>query len=418
MSYLIETLPNYSIYLTWDRKASTTNLRYDILYSPNFDGDYTLLDSVDWPGNEYIHTEGSPTFYYKIREVDITDPLNEAILSTGQPVIGDEALVLASLMYQIKDLLSVPVHDEEVIFARDRKSGTLAFDNWNNYPVPEIRISSGSEDNSTDSFAILSTTTPVYNTLSTTMHAFTVDAGVYDGIETSSPHGFANNDQVKFVGTNLPTEITAGDTYTVVYNGTDVSRFTLSGITFTGTGDGQTYLASGELSYTDGLKYKINYQGKIYFIDENDSPIAVQPYDMVYASYGVKLFTEHEINDAAELALQAINMQPGTTKASSVAGAPLYYDPCIVAGACYYLIRGLLLRLTQRETRLLVDDPDKTDMLDNLKELAKMYKEDFDGYLKVVGIARYPRSSSIVTPEYMMPGGRSRFFRYIWKGGT
>jgi len=47
-----------------------------------------------------------------------------------------------------------------------------------------------------------------------------------------------------------------------------------------------------------------------------------------------------------------------------------------------------------------------------------MYKEEFEKLLEKLPISRYPGVRSISVPEYAMPGGRSRFFRYIWNLGT
>jgi hypothetical protein len=47
-----------------------------------------------------------------------------------------------------------------------------------------------------------------------------------------------------------------------------------------------------------------------------------------------------------------------------------------------------------------------------------MYKEDFEKQLEKLPIAQFPKIKPIVVPAYNMPGGRSRFFRYIWNLGT
>ena len=424
MAYLIQTLPNFKIYLTWDRRSTKTALQYNVLYSEQFDGDYVLLDSVNHPTNEYIHEAGNPTYYYKIREMDITDPDNPIELETSQPFVGDEFIVLSSLMYQLNDLLSVPIHDEEIIFNNNRREGHTAFLNWNYYPKPEIRITSSSEDRSKDPFIILNEYDAAYSTIDTNPIPFSVDISLYDGIETTDAHGFSNNESVKFLGNNLPTDIDTDSTYYVIYNGSDSSQFQVSHaasgniVNFTENGTGQVYAVGTTHNYPNGLKYKVDYQGKIYFIDNDNNPTRVQDYDIVYASYGVQLFTPHEINDAAQLALQNINMQPGSTKSNSVATAPAYYDPTIVAGAIYYLIRGLLLRLTQRETRLLVEDPEKYDVVSGLRDMLKEYSSEYTENLKIVGKTHYPGTVSIITPTYQLPGSRSRFFRGIWGHGV
>jgi hypothetical protein len=97
--------------------------------------------------------------------------------------------------------------------------------------------------------------------------------------------------------------------------------------------------------------------------------------------------------------------------------AQLLMDPAIVFGASYYLLRALLVSLTGRQRRLLLEDPD-AKIIDELRSTATMYKEDFDKQLEKLPIARYPGVRGIVVPEFNMPGGRSRFFRYIWNLGT
>ena len=76
----------------------------------------------------------------------------------------------------------------------------------------------------------------------------------------------------------------------------------------------------------------------------------------------------------------------------------------------------MLVNLTQRQKRLLLDDPDKSILAD-LRETSKMYQEDFKDLLKKLPIATYPGVRGVVVPEFNMPGGRSRFFRYIWNIG-
>jgi pyruvate/2-oxoglutarate dehydrogenase complex dihydrolipoamide dehydrogenase (E3) component len=44
--------------------------------------------------------------------------------------------------------------------------------------------------------------------------------------------------------------------------------------------------------------------------------------------------------------------------------------------------------------------------------------EEFEKMLEKLPIATYPGIRSVVVPEFNMPGGRSRFFRYIWNIGT
>jgi hypothetical protein len=336
--YYSNSAGNPGIYVEWERYTTSGVVSYNILRSTHIDGPYTLVDNVIWPANEFVDTEGAPNSYYKIQEVGS----GNSIITTSQPIAGDELLLKSSLRYELLDLLNVPVYDEEVIFNGDRTRANVAFPYWNYNPRPQIRISGFSNDGDQESMIFLSE---------------------YDAINK----------------------------------------------TISGSSD----------NYPDGLKIKMDYMGTIYFYNLADEPQPVHSYDTVMASYNVRLFTGAQMNEALHMALQMVNAQPGSDKFPSVASAPFYYDPAMIYGATYFLIRSLLVGLNQRQKRLILQDPDSGayDVIGNLRDTAKMYKEDFDALLKSLPQAQYPRMRTITTPEFNMPGGRSRFFRYIWKGG-
>ena len=123
------------------------------------------------------------------------------------------------------------------------------------------------------------------------------------------------------------------------------------------------------------------------------------------------------MNSALYMALQTVNSQPGASKYQTVSVTPFYWEPAIVYGATYYLIRSLLVSLTQRQRRLLLEDPDNK-IIDDLRQTGTMYNDQFKELLEKLPIAVLPGIRSIVVPEFNMPGGRSRFFRYIWNLGT
>ena len=344
---------NPGVYIEWERVNSTGVRFYKIQKSDFFDGDYSTIDTVLWPCNEYVDTSGTPAQYYRIQEVDSSG----TVLSTSAPILGDELLIKSSLRFELEHLLNIPIYDEEVIFRKSRTEATVSFPYWSYFPRPDVRISGYSEQGDRDPMIQLSEVDPVYRTIN------------------------ASYDPVAFNRDGIQTPYTGGN------------------------------------NYSNGLKVKYDYKGNIFFINENGSPISIQSYDTVLVSYTVKMFTSQQMNSALNMALQTINSMPGASKYQYVASVPFYYDPAIVYGAAYYLIRGLILSLTNRQRRLLIEDPDAS-FVENLKSVAQMYKDDFDKMLEKLPIARYPGVRSVVVPEYNMPGGRSRFFRYIWNIGT
>ena len=348
---------NPGIYIEWERYNITDTYAYNVYKSASFEGtignEYTLLTTVPYPINEMVDGSGSPTNYYRIQEVD--NQGNQ--LNIGQPIGGDELLIKSSLRYELEHLLNIPIYDEELIFNGSRTKASSAFPFWNFYPRPEIRITGYSNEGDRDALIHLSEVNPVFKT---------INAG-YEPIEYSR--------------------------------------------------DGNVVEYPSGNNYNEGLLYKCDYMSNVHFVDASERPYAIHPYDTVFASYTVRMLTSQHMNSALNMALQTINAQPGSSKYPNVASAPFYYDPAIVFGACYYLIRALLVSLTGRQRRLLIEDPDAKFIAD-LRSTATMYKEDFEKQLEKLPIARYPGVRGIVVPEFNMPGGRSRFFRYIWNLGT
>lgn len=344
---------NPGVYLEWERYNTTQTVNYIIYKSDSFEGPFTEYVTIAYPTNEYVDTGGSPQSWYRVEEVDI----NNQRLNISQPFGGDELLIKSSLRYELEHLLNIPIFDEEVIFHRDRSRASCAFPFWNYMPKPEIRITGYSNEGDRESMIPLSEVTPIFKTINAT----------YDPIEYSR--------------------------------------------------DGNVVEYANGNNYPDGLMVKYDYMGQMYFIDTAENPVSIHPFDTIFATYSVKMFTSQHMNSALYMALQTINSQPGASKYQSVASAPYYYDPAIVFGACYYLIRSLLVSLTGRQRRLLLEDPD-AKIVEDLRNTANMYKEEFEKLLEKLPIARYPGVRGIVVPEFNMPGGRSRFFRYIWNLGT
>jgi len=270
------------------------------------------------------------------------------------PFTGDELLLKSSVLYELNALLRVPVYDEEPLYGYQRTSATLAYGDLVTDPAPQVRITCSTNGGQRSSMFVLSPYTGFYNSL---------DQSLSDPFD--NPSTLTNN-------------------------------------------------------YPNGLFYRFTNEGKFYFFDVNGSPVSIQEYDTLLVSYYVKMFTNAQINNALYLALQTINSKPGLNKIYSVATVPFYYDATLVVGATYYLLRQLLVGLNQRERRLLVMDPESGsfDAVSNLKETVKMYQEEFNELLKTLPIAVRPIMGTVTVPEYAFPGGRSRMFRQLWKGGA
>jgi hypothetical protein len=180
------------------------------------------------------------------------------------------------------------------------------------------------------------------------------------------------------------------------------------------------------LDYPDGLKYTVDYNGNVYFWDSGDTPEPIQSYDDVWASYQFKAFTNHEINDAMNQALYGILAQPGVNKGyQNIGQVPVYWGRGIVAGAAAFLLRRLQVKLfnptlvipfttDQRGPEPVTET--RNTLLERLSQKSKEYLEEYKEYQKSIPISKYPDIGIITTPEYVLPGGRSRYFSASFKG--
>lgn len=323
------------IYLYWDQMYSGAVATYDIQRADYHDGTYASIASVTAPTREYVDDDGQPNHYYKIRARNSSG----AELAVSGPLRGEGLLIMASLAWEVKDLLRVRVIDEPAIFNRDRTQAKFSFFSWNPLPAPELRISTDNSDGASEAMQVMSETSSIYRT----------------------------------------------------YGETD--------------------------NYPDGLRYRLDWQGRAYFVNDSGVSVSIDAYDYIRASYSVKVFSAEQMNNALTMAWKTIKGLPGVPKPASISDSPTWWDPAIVSGAAYWLLRSLLVGLTQREKRLLLEDPDAR-IFGDLKDVAEMYKAAFDEELKKLPISKYPSTLAVITPEFYLPGGRSRFFRYVWKGGA
>lgn len=155
------------------------------------------------------------------------------------------------------------------------------------------------------------------------------------------------------------------------------------------------------------------FRGKVTF----DVPLST--YDIINADYNFRWFDDDQLyrflanaigrfNFAAPRSYYTLNSVP-----NEIIGAVLY-------GAAADAIREIMLSLSFQEPQLVFGGPEKaSNMMGSLDTLKKNYEESVKSYLDNKKLGPYPKSRGIVVPEYTLPGGRSRWFRYIFtSGGT
>lgn len=143
--------------------------------------------------------------------------------------------------------------------------------------------------------------------------------------------------------------------------------------------------------------------------------------DVVEVTYQFAFFTDEQINSFFKQANAYYYNSPPQGGSTSIYGAGEMIQMSIMIGAASFAFREILFSLAFQEKRIIFDNASWgdgwTQIKDLLRGLYESYSKDWDKLLEAKKL-KLPSISSIISPEYTLPGGRSRMFRYLYKGGA
>jgi hypothetical protein len=155
-----------------------------------------------------------------------------------------------------------------------------------------------------------------------------------------------------------------------------------------------------------------DYKASVYF----DSPR--DPEDIIEASYQFRYFSDEELMQFLLMGLYKMNsVPPSSQNYTSLGGAPFSWRYGIMLQAAILGLQRLVFGLNFQEKSLIFGE-DWTivqQKIDNLKSMYSEWSEQWKEDAKNIKTMRLPGISQVVTPEYTLPGGRSRWFRYLYK---
>lgn len=164
--------------------------------------------------------------------------------------------------------------------------------------------------------------------------------------------------------------------------------------------------------------YTVDYDsGEILFssaIDESET---------ITADYNFSWFSSEELASFLSLSVQELNLTPPGSS-YSLANAPVLWYPAIIYGAAKNVYRRLIHDLAYQQPKLVYGYDGEgggsgggawKDAIDTFKSLKENYEKDFETLSKNAKRSTWPTPGIIVVPEFTMPGGRSRWFRYLYK---
>lgn len=158
--------------------------------------------------------------------------------------------------------------------------------------------------------------------------------------------------------------------------------------------------------------FNVNYlKGEITFSD------VLASVDEIQASYSFRWFTDGEIDAFVAQAVQVFNQYPPHS-GYVAATLPSRYGITIAKQAAIDLIRRLMMDLCFQETAKIFGGMDRADkVIGMLGDIKKNYEEEINKlyeqkkYQPYIGLTK-----TVTVPEFTLPGGRSRWFRYLFKG--
>ena len=156
-----------------------------------------------------------------------------------------------------------------------------------------------------------------------------------------------------------------------------------------------------------------DYMGNIYI----DSLMSNE--DSVSCAYTFSYFSQEELLSFLNLGLTMMNsIPPASESYNSLSMAPKIWDAGILLYAAITALKRLIFGLNWQEKKVIYGRPEDAQNAASLfQDLYKSYQETWTEFGKNVKTRKLPGIALGVTPEYTLPGGRSRWFRYLFKQG-
>lgn len=149
--------------------------------------------------------------------------------------------------------------------------------------------------------------------------------------------------------------------------------------------------------------------GKIVF----DTPLLRQ--EVVNTYYHFKWFSDSDLDRFLSNGLHSINAMPPVS-AFSLANLPERHIQVVLYGAAKDALRRLMMDLQYQVPQQAFGGPEgAAKAFSNFATLKENFEKDWNFLLTNKKYGPYPQLRIISTPEFTLPGGRSRYFRLMFK---
>jgi len=155
----------------------------------------------------------------------------------------------------------------------------------------------------------------------------------------------------------------------------------------------------------------VDWNGRVYF----DGLMA--PEDSINACYNFSYFSEEEILAFLDLGLQIMNSQPpASVLHGSLTTMPVEWNAPVLLYAAITALKRLIFGLNFQEKMIIFGEPESArQAIASFQQLYQEYQTLWNEVAKNAKTRKLYGMAQYVTPEYTLPGGRSRWFRYLYK---
>lgn len=141
------------------------------------------------------------------------------------------------------------------------------------------------------------------------------------------------------------------------------------------------------------------------------------PEDSINVKYNFAYFSEEEILSFLQFGLSMMNsIPPASQTFSSIVTMPYEWNAPVLIWAAITALRRLIFGLNWQEKMIIFGTPEQAQQaIAHFQSLLAEYLNIWKEQSENAKSKKLPASTIYVTPEYTLPGGRSRWFRYLYK---
>jgi len=152
-----------------------------------------------------------------------------------------------------------------------------------------------------------------------------------------------------------------------------------------------------------------------YFKGQVTFNTALLEQETVHLDYNFKWFSDEDLDRFILNAINALNAFAPHT-GYTVDNIPDRLSPIVLYGASKDALRQIMMCLQFQQPAQVFGGRENADKaFANFETLKKNYEGDWNALTAQKALGPYPKTLVTSTPEFTLPGGRSRWFRYLFK---